>query len=150
MSDTVKSFLSNFLSEAFANELVDWKLLCSWNSFLIRIALHPEIPENCVFKGNALHLMSLLLNPLCLQAMKEETPAPIGSLKPIIKAIMYHIPYAFSFKTLCASVAVEFIDAMEEYHEVLVCEDVCEDNNFLFLYKKLLLQEVRSLVQAHL
>ena len=143
MSETVKSFLHEFFSEAFKCELVDWKLLGSWCSVLIRIVSHPEIPKNCVFQGNALHLMSLLLNPLCLQATKEETPAPDGSLKPIIKAIMKNIPDAFSFKTLCASVAVEFIEAMEGYHEILSCEDVCGDTNFLFLYKKLLLQEVR-------
>lgn len=107
---------------------------------------HPNIPENSSFKGNTLHLLSLLLCPLAslyitVQADNEDLAAAVGES---LKVIVNLVPSGFAYKTLCVPIATEFITAMEDHPEVFVNET----QNLLPFYKKMMLQEVR-LVFAH-
>lgn len=143
MIETIKGFLEKFFHAAFENGLIGASMVISWTNFLTTIVAHPEIPQHGTFKGNTIHLMSLLLAPLCYQATKEEPELSPALMKPVqeaIKAIMEKIPIGFAYKTLCVPIANEFFQVMRSYHDITINYS----SNYLFLYKKLLLEEVRQ------
>lgn len=142
MSETVKNFLCKFIFEAFEKGFLNSDHISTWINFLKAIAVHPEIPNRCVLKGNTLHLMSFLLNPLCSQASKTDSEVPTElttAVKDSLNTLMEHIPAGFVYKTISVPIAKEFIYFMESCNQL----SICGSSNYLFLYKKLLLQEVR-------
>lgn len=147
MSDTIKSFLNKLLHETFEIGLLNSAHVVKWVGFLQMIINNQNIPEKSLFKGSSTHLLSMLLNPLAslfiaIQSANDN-PNNVDELAVAIensmKTIMELVPMGFAYKTLCVPVALEFTDAMENYHEIFITEM----QNYLPSYKKMMLQEVR-------
>lgn len=114
----------------------------SWLNFLSSVAAHKEIAENRVFKGKAILLLALLLNPLAhlyktLQGSIADED--IESAAEVLKALHVMIRLTkkgFKYTSFCEPIANEFVEGMETYHDIF-------GEQSLQLYKNLFLQEVR-------
>lgn len=102
------------------------------------LVTHRDIPENCAFKATALHLLSLLLNPLA-QNVKVPGRGNEDLLKSLQEAIKL-VATGFSFATQSSAIVAEFTEAMETHPDVFIVN--CTEN--LQLYKLLMLKEVRK------
>lgn len=136
-TSTVKDFFSVLLEQGHKSGMSSALQETAWIEFLILLATHEEIPENCAFKVKALQLLSLLINPLAKNAAApdESNTDLVESLQKAIKVVST----GFSFVALSSEIAEEFVEAMETVPEIFITAENLE------LYKKLMLKEVRNI-----
>jgi hypothetical protein len=133
---------------AFVKNLSDVPLISSWIVFLKSIVTHANIPNATVFKGHALYLTVLLLNPLAklyktIQSESDEldlnlTDSLLTGIEISLDTVMELMPVGFTYKKLCMPIAAERINAVEVYSDILVTDR----HNYLQLFNQLLAQEV--------
>lgn len=141
--------MEKFFVVAFVKNNLDGPLISSWIVFLKSIITHTKIPNATIFKGHALYLMVLLLNPLAklhktIQSETDELDDVIESflngIEASLNTVVELMPVGFTYKTLCVPIATVLIDALELYSEILVNDR----RNYLQLFNSLLAQEVSS------
>lgn len=128
---------------AFTDSLIEPPSITCWISFIKAIAAHDDIPDDNVFKGEAIHLLSLCLSPLAgfLQSISADETIDSDyklNLLELLVDIMKIIPKAFEYQKLSPIVGSKFVKAMEDNNDIFVSES----SNNLDSYLKLLLQEV--------
>ncbi|CRK88528.1 CLUMA_CG002236, isoform A [Clunio marinus] len=143
--ETTKTFMTLFMKKALDKNLLTTPVIGNWTRFLEAIIQNKNIP-NCIFKGKAIQLLSLLLIPLCNLFKSFEENDELDELKTVVKnsidRSLTMILKGLRIKIYCVSIAKEIIEAFECYPEIVVLGT----KNYLFIYKKMLKQENHLLI----